>query len=228
MKTFKILGLLLSYPEQEMVNHLEEMAAVLKEEDIIPPKLLKSLRPLIEELQKKDLIDLQEMYVETFDRGRAHCLHLFEHIHGESRDRGQAMVNLAEMYREKGFYIRPAELPDYLPLFLEYLSFCALGEAKELLGDAMSVIAVIGAKLQKRKNLYAPLFLALQAISEAKIDKKLLANAAMEKEDNSLEALDKEWEEAAAFSGSPEKECGTCNAFPNATAVIEKMAGGIR
>ena len=67
---------------------------------------------------------MQEEYVSTFDRGRSHCLHLFEHIHGESRDRGQAMVNLSDAYEEKGFFIDQAELPDYIPCFSSS-SLCA-------------------------------------------------------------------------------------------------------
>ena len=157
MKTFKILGLLLTYPKESLINHMNEMMDILNNEKIIPSNQLKLINKLKLIFCSTDLISLQESYVETFDRGRSHCLHLFEHIHGESRDRGQAMVNLEEMYRTKGLYIdndRILELPDYLPLFLEYLSLCELIEARELLSDTINIIAIIAAKLKMNNNKY--------------------------------------------------------------------------
>ena len=80
-------------------------------------------------------MDLQERYVASFDRGRARSLYLFEHVHGESRDRGQAMVNLLEIYRRHEFELNARELPDYIPLFMEYLAQRPDGEALDLLAD---------------------------------------------------------------------------------------------
>lgn len=124
MKTFKVLGLLMSYPKAEWVSHVNEFGPPLLEEKFLPKKHLRAVLAFIEELKSADLFTVQEEYCSTFDRGRSHCLHLFEHIHGESRDRGQAMVNLSDAYEEKGFFIDEAELPDYIPLFLEFLSWC--------------------------------------------------------------------------------------------------------
>jgi nitrate reductase delta subunit len=226
MKTFKILGLMLTYPKDEMVSHLDELVNVLEDEKILPAKQIKAIAKLTSEMAGMDLMDLQEAYVETFDRGRSHCLHLFEHIHGESRDRGQAMVDLADMYKTKGLYIdigTVAELPDYLPLFLEYLSLCELEEAKDLLGDTIHVVAAIGAKLKKKDNKYHVVFKALEELSQIKVDKKVIEEAVANEEDLSLEAIDKEWEEAEAFGGDPQKDdCGTCNAFPNATEALKQ------
>jgi nitrate reductase delta subunit len=217
MKTFKVLGLLLSYPESEWVGHLEECEEVLVQEKILPKKQLSAVLAFIGELKTTDIYSAQEEYVATFDRGRSHCLHLFEHIHGESRDRGQAMVNLASAYEEKGLYIDQAELPDYLPLFLEFLSLCPVDEAVYLLGEPIDIVATIAARLRERKSSYAALFDATVALSKVKPDQEKIREVLAEgREDTSLEALDKEWEEAAAFGGQPDQaDCGSCKAPSN-------------
>lgn len=217
MKTFKVLGLLLSYPKPEWLPHLDECEAVLAREKFLPKKQLSAVLDLVETLKSADLYELQEQYVATFDRGRSHCLHLFEHIHGESRDRGQAMVNLAAAYEEKGLFIDQAELPDYLPVFLEFLSLCPAEEAVGLLGEPIDIIATIAARLHERSSPYAALFDALVALSKARPDReRIKAVMAEGPEDTSLEALDKDWEEAAAFAGQPtQSECDACTAPSN-------------
>ena len=155
MKTFKVLGLLMSYPKPEWIAHLDECEALLMEEKFLPKKHLQAVLAFIAELKVADIYDVQEEFVGTFDRGRTHSLHLFEHIHGESRDRGQAMVNLADAYEEKGFFIDQAELPDYIPLFLEFLSLCPVDEAVALLGEPIDIVATIAARLKKRGSSYA-------------------------------------------------------------------------
>jgi nitrate reductase delta subunit len=213
MKTFKVLGLLLSYPKSEWLSHLDECEAILAQERVLPKKQLAAVLELLETLRSTDLYELQEQYVATFDRGRSHCLHLFEHIHGESRDRGQAMVNLAAAYEEKGLIIDQAELPDYLPLFLEFLSLCPTDEAVGLLGEPIDIIATIAARLDERRSPYAALFDALVALSKSKPDRARIMEAMAEgPEDTSLEALDKDWEEAAAFAGQPaQSDCDGCS-----------------
>ena len=195
-----------------LMHHLNECSALLVEEDFLPKKPLRNTLAFIEELKAADIYALQEEYVATFDRGRSHSLHLFEHIHGESRDRGQAMVNLSDAYEEKGLFIDYAELPDYLPLFLEYLSLCPVDEAVTLLGEPIDIMATIAARLQERKSSYAALFDALVALSRVKPSEDRVNEVlALGPEDDSLEALDKEWEEAAAFGGQPEQsDCNAC------------------
>ena len=214
MKTFKVLGLLMSYPKPEWVSHVDECSAILIEEKFLPKKPLQTVLAFIEELKAADLYAVQEEYVATFDRGRSHSLHLFEHIHGESRDRGQAMVDLSDAYAEKGFFIDHAELPDYIPLFLEYLSLCPTGEAIDLLGEPIDIMASIAVRLQKRGSSWAVLFDALVALSRVKpSQEKIKEVLAQEPEDDSLEAMDKEWEEAAAFAGQPgpgQSDCRSC------------------
>jgi len=214
MKTFKILGVLMSYPQVDWLRHLDECAALLKKERLLPAKDLRAVLAFIDTLHAGGLYRLQEDYVSTFDRGRAHALHLFEHIHGESRDRGQAMVNLAEAYAAKGLVIDRAELPDYLPLFLEFLSTCPPSEAVEFLGEPVDVIATIGSRLKKKGSPYAVLFEALVTLSRAKPKRERVSELlAATPDDDSLEALDREWEEAAAFDGAPgQASCRGCAA----------------
>jgi nitrate reductase delta subunit len=214
MKTFKALGVLMSYPQTEWLQHLDECRALLEQEGLLPAKSRRAVLAFVDTLQASDLYRLQEDYVSTFDRGRAHALHLFEHIHGESRDRGQAMVNLAEAYAEKGLVIDRAELPDYLPLFLEFLSCCPPNEAVELLAEPVDVIATIGARLKKKRSPYATLFEALVALSKVKPKQERVSELlAATPDEDSLEALDREWEETAAFDGPPgQPGCQGCTA----------------
>lgn len=228
MRTFKILGLLLTYPEGSVLKAHDELLQVIKDEAILPKGAIKKIEHFIDVQNNKELLEIQEDYVDLFDRGRAHCLHLFEHIHGESRDRGQAMVDLIETYKSKDIYIDNNELPDYLPLFMEYLSNCSFHEASELLGDAIDVIAMIGKKLEKRDAIYADVFSAIEVLSSIKPDKTKITQAIAEapKDPETLEELDEEWKEAEAFSGDPVADCNSCNAFPNATEALNKQMGG--
>ncbi|ODS23959.1 nitrate reductase molybdenum cofactor assembly chaperone [Candidatus Endobugula sertula] len=208
-----MLGLLLTYPVPETVLHWPEMLDLLANEKILPKKSLKLIQQWINNKKAQDIYQLQEDYVETFDRSRGHCLHLFEHIHGESRERGQAMVDLSTMYAEKGLTISQAELPDYLPLFLEYCSRCDYQEAQGLLSEITTIVAAIGAKLKARDNDYHVIFDTLQVLAKTKVDQAVIdaALAYVAAEDTRLEALDKEWEEAAAFGGDPQQEdCHSC------------------
>lgn len=210
MKTFKILGLLLSYPKQELIDNLSAIEKILAEEAILPKRDLKKVTTFLNHLKTSDLYELQEEYVSLFDRGRAHCLHMFEHIHGESRDRGQAMVNLIESYAERGFYMKEGELPDFLPLFLEYLSSCPVEEALDLISDPINVIVTIAIRLKKRQSHYHILFDAIVALSKVKPDSAVVAQAkAAELQEQTLEELDEEWVEAEAFDNS--SDCGTCD-----------------
>ena len=232
MKTFKLLGLLLTYPEGTVYSESNELLQTLRSEALLPEKFIKKVETFLTTQKAQDLIAAQEDYVETFDRGRAHCLHLFEHIHGESRDRGQAMIDLSETYAAKGLYIDNNELPDYLPLFMEYLSRCEFQDATKLLGEAIDVIAVIGAKLKKRKSPYADIFTSIEVLSAIKADAEKVKTALKEahKDPETLEELDKQWKEAEAFTSDPltdvVADSNACNAFPNTMEALNKMAGG--
>jgi nitrate reductase delta subunit len=165
MKTFKVLSLLLTYPESDWLAALPELHAALEDETGFNGDAVTRLAPLFDLLHETRLIELQENYVATFDRNPSHSLHLFEHIHGESRDRGSAMINLLEEYWKHDFDASATELPDYVPLFLEFLSLLPDEEALVLLGDAVHVLAAIGRKLDINGSPYATAFQVLEALS---------------------------------------------------------------
>lgn len=165
MKTFKILSLLLLYPESDWLAALPEMEDALVSEADFNGDAHIRMAPLFAQLRDTPLIALQENYVATFDRNPSHSLHLFEHIHGESRDRGSAMIDLLNEYWKHNFDASAAELPDYVPLFLEFLSLLPAGEALELLGDAVHVLAAVGRKLDANGSPYATAFQVLEALS---------------------------------------------------------------
>ena len=165
MKTFKVLSLLLMYPESDWLAALPELEDALAGEAGFNGQANARLAPLLGLLRESKLIELQENYVATFDRNPSHSLHLFEHIHGESRDRGSAMINLLEEYWKRDFDASSSELPDYVPLFLEFLSLLPADEALELLGDAVHVLAAIGRKLDANGSPYATAFQLLEALS---------------------------------------------------------------
>jgi nitrate reductase delta subunit len=161
MSPYRLLSALLCYPEAELLDALGEVEAALA----AYPDAEETLQPLMEYLATHDLIPLQENYVATFDCNRSHSLHLFEHVHGESRDRGQAMVDLLDTYREHGFEPVVSELPDHVPLFLEFLGVIEPGKAQELLDEAIHVLAAIGSRLARNESPYACIFAVLRAQS---------------------------------------------------------------
>ncbi|HEX7647343.1 MAG TPA: nitrate reductase molybdenum cofactor assembly chaperone [Noviherbaspirillum sp.] len=160
MKHYRALSALLLYPEQELIDSLAEIEEVFSGLPFVA-----TVQPLFGYLRSEPLIVLQERYVTTFDRNPSHSLHLFEHIHGESRDRGQAMVDLMEEYKKHGLHMTGDDLPDYVPLFLEFLSTLEQAEAERLLSDAVHVLAHVGRKLAANGSPYAVIFDVLQALS---------------------------------------------------------------
>jgi nitrate reductase delta subunit len=184
MQHYQVLSALLLYPEPELIAALPELHAGLAGH----PRMLATLGPLFAHLADKDLITLQQEYVQTFDRTPSHSLHLFEHIHGESRDRGQAMVDLMEEYKKHGLEMCGSELPDYVPLFLEFLS--QIGDADEagrLLGDAVHVLAHVGRKLAANGSPYAPVFEVLQSLSPVEAEE--LSEPPIQDMDEALETF---------------------------------------
>lgn len=160
-RLYAVMSALLQYPEPELVASVPELAALTAS----APALHTPLLPLYSYLADTRLIELQQNYVATFDRNPSHSLHLFEHIHGESRDRGQAMVDLMEEYKRHGLQMVGDDLPDYVPLFLEFLNLQDEAEAGRLLGDAVHVLAHIGRKLAGSGSPYAGIFTVLEALS---------------------------------------------------------------
>lgn len=161
MKTLKLLAVLLSYPSAELVAALPELARRLGEDTSLRRGTQDALAGLLAELKREDLLDLQERYVAQFDTGRSTSLHLFEHVHGDSRDRGQAMVDLKAMYQRAGFSLATNELPDFLPAVLEYLSTRPADEVHEVLDDCVHILRAVGEHLLDGGSPYAAAFAAL-------------------------------------------------------------------
>jgi nitrate reductase delta subunit len=201
--TFKVLSALLSYPTAELQQAAGELRAVLDHEAMVPPALRNRLDALFDEIAKGDLYDLQERYVLLFDRTRSLSLYLFEHVHGESRDRGQAMIDLKTMYERSGLEPTAAELPDFLPLFLEFLSTQPRQEASELLGQTVHIITALAERLRKRDSAYEAIFRALAALAacRAKADEVSTLLSVPDPDANDLAALDRAWEDEAVTFG---------------------------
>jgi len=205
VKTYRVLSALLSYPTEELVSAVPEMKDGLEQEGLLSPEDREALAPLFADLAAMDLYDLQARYVELFDQGRTLSLHLFEHVHGESRDRGQAMVSLRERYQEAGLELCATELPDFLPVFLEFLSVLPRDEAQRELADPVAVIAGLARRLSKRCSVYAAVPAALVRLSgEGPRDSGPAEPAEEEAEESErLRAMDAEWQEQPVEFGRP-------------------------
>ena len=196
-RTFKALSALLTYPTAELKQAAGEISESLDADPAIPARVRDQLYKLLMELAAGDLYDLQERYILLFDRTRSLSLHLFEHVHGESRDRGQAMVDLKNLYEKNGLELGAAELPDFVPLFLEFLSTRPLAEARELLGQPAHIFSALAERLRKRHSAYEAVFRALTALAAAKPkDEEVSALLELPDPDASdLVALDAAWED---------------------------------
>jgi len=203
IKTLKMLALLLAYPSRELQEAVTDFPEMLEREGLLDAKRRAALMPLIETLAVGDLTEIQIRYVDLFDRTRALSLHLFEHLHGESRDRGQAMVDLAALYARHGFEAAGNELPDYLPLFLEFLAHLPLAEARELAAQPGHIVAALKERHAQRKSPYGPVFAAVEALGEwrpARGDVEEVL-AAPEDDPTDLAALDAVYAEAPVTFG---------------------------
>lgn len=202
MKSFKALSALLSYPTRDLVAALPDIRAALHEEGLLVRERLAALDRLFGWMGETDLYELEEAYVLLFDRSRALSLNLFEHVHGESRDRGQAMVDLKALYARHGLCMAAGELPDHLPLFLEFLSILPLEEARAHLSETAHIVAALHERLEKRESPYAALLAAIAELAGDSSQTPLVADDGAQPDD--LAALDAAWEEAAVTFGPGE------------------------
>lgn len=211
MKTLKALSALLTYPTDELQAAAPELKAMLTQEGLLKRQHLVRLNDLIVDISGRDLFDAQERYILLFDRTRSLSLHLFEHVHGESRDRGQAMVDLLRVYEDAGYEPTAAELPDFLPLFLEFASTRAPAEALDLIAQPGHVLAALRERLAKRASPYEAVLGALVALADTKLDAAQLDALRNEPdpEPDDLEALDAAWEEEEVRFG-PGADANSC------------------
>jgi len=199
MIIFKAFSALLSYPSEDMRRALPEIADVIRAAPLLASRERNDLLDLINDLGRGDLLGAEERYVDLFDRGRALSLNLFEHLHGESRDRGEAMIDLRRIYEQAGFELSARELPDYLPVVLEYLSCRDLAEARAMLADCAHILTTIGRSLIARRSRYAAVLQALIVIA----GEKPIDAAKVPPVRERIEALDRDWIEQPAFAGAP-------------------------
>ncbi|MGD9538854.1 MAG: nitrate reductase molybdenum cofactor assembly chaperone [Gammaproteobacteria bacterium] len=211
-RVFKALSLLLTYPDRELVAAAPALRDVIRSEELLSSRIEAGLFELIDQLETRDLYDLQERYVFLFDRTRSLSLHLFEHVHGESRDRGQAMVDLAALYRRNGLEISANELPDYLPLFLEFLSTLPSAEAHPLLSQPLHIVTALRERLERRDSIYRWVLRAVETLADAESDADGLREVRSAPDDNpeDLVALDKAWEDEPVTFG-PSSGGDSCN-----------------
>jgi nitrate reductase delta subunit len=222
-KTFKALSALLVYPTVEVQQACGEISEAIDAGRIIPSAVRKHLHTLLTELATGDIYDLQERYVLLFDRTRTLSLHMFEHVHGESRDRGQAMIDLKAQYENNNLFMSTTELPDFVPLFLEYLSMLPAQEAYDTLGQPAHIFAAMAERLRKRESAYESVFRALVALAAAKPkDDEVSALLTLPDPDASdLAALDAAWEAEAVTFGP-----GTSDGCKD--GLIARVRGGMR
>ncbi|MFY9184835.1 MAG: nitrate reductase molybdenum cofactor assembly chaperone [Limnohabitans sp.] len=190
--SLRVLSQLLSYPDTELRAQLPELLPVLKEEGALSAGRQAELQTLVSHLLRLDTMDAEARYVETFDRGRATCLHLFEHVHGDSRDRGPAMIDLSQTYAQSGLFLSPDELPDHLCVVLEFASTQTPEVAKAFLGEMAHILNAIFSALLKRESPYAVVLAAVLELAGHKAQAvQIVAD----------EPLDESWREPEAFDG---------------------------
>ena len=191
-KSLRVLARLLGYPDAELRDHLSELQQALHEERALTPMRISELDALIAQLSGPASLDTEAAYVELFDRGRATSLHLFEHVHGDSRERGPAMIDLAHTYEKAGLFLAEGEMPDFLPVVLEFTSTQPPREAREFLAEMAHIFNAIFAALQQRNSAYAAVLGALLELAGEKPQPVLIA---------ADEPLDTVWAEPVVFEG---------------------------
>lgn len=212
--SLRVLARLLSYPDAELRSHLPEMREALRAEGAITARRLAELDALMDAFASADPLDTEAVYVQLFDRGRATSLHLFEHVHGDSRDRGPAMIDLAQTYDQAGLFLAPGELPDYLPVVLEFASTQPPREARDFLGEIAHIFNAIFSALQERTSPYASVIGALLELAGEKAQSVKVAPE---------EPLDTSWAEPPAFDGcSPKGQSRPRPGEPQPIRIVRK------
>lgn len=191
--TLRVLARLLSYPTAELRSQMPELAAALREEAALGPARLQELEALCAQLEHMDRYAAEERYVETFDRGRQCSLLLFEHVHGDSRQRGDALVDLMKSYESAGLYFDANELPDHLPVVLEFASTQAPELMRDFLGEMTHILNALFTALMLRESPYASVIAAIL---------ELAGEQAQTVEIPPEPDMDEDWAEPPAFDGA--------------------------
>ena len=190
--SLRVLARLLAYPDAEVRADLSAMRDALHDERALNSSRLVEIDALLDRLRSPRTLDTEATYVEMFDRGRGTALHLFEHVHGDSRDRGPAMVDLIKTYEQAGLFLAPGELPDHLCVVLEYASTQPPAAAREFLHEVGHILQVIFSALLKRQSPYASVIAAVLDLAGEKAQAVKLPEEP---------AIDESWQEPEAFGG---------------------------
>lgn len=196
IRTYKILSLLLMYPDAELQQFLSMSSTELQNEALLDQERINEISQFADHFKNMDLMAWQAEYVQLFDHSRSASLHLFEHVKGDSKDRGQAMVDLLGFYRINGLQFSGSELPDYIPVFLEFLSVQTHQKAAEILAEPVHIIDRIHLALKEKNNPYQYIFSAIVSLSAKQPDKKV--TDAIIRNERPLD-LDAEYEEKPAM-----------------------------
>lgn len=226
MLILKVISRLLDYPTAEMFAAKGELKAVVEQAEELTEQNRSQLADFIEQLTSRDIFDAQESYDLLFDRGRALSLLMFEHVHGESRDRGQAMVDLMNVYKKNGFEVNSSQLPDYIPLYLEFLSEQTPEFIEEWLGDICHLLTMLSERLIDRECYYSVLFDSLVEISGQEVGLEERAEIAeavkQEARDDTVEVIDKEWEDKEIrFDDPMVGDCSSASGIQQSTNSLD-------
>ena len=221
MQTIKALGVLLLYPEDAIIEALYELRQVIEKEPLLSPEQTAAVVHCIEAMRSQRLLALPEQHVQLFDNSPKHALYLFQHLYGDSPDRGPAMADLIEMYRDHGYQPMANDLPDYLPLYCEFAAQFEEQEARALLGRALPVLELIALRLEQQGSAYSGVFSALGSLAIADEETEAVAQLLKVQARNSKteQTLDEAWQERpVSFTAAGEQlkhPTGTVNAVVN-------------
>jgi nitrate reductase delta subunit len=190
--TLRALALLLGYPDARLRALLPDLVGAINDEAALPAARRAEIQALVADLLRGDPIEVEARYVELFDRGRSTSLHLFEHVHGDSRDRGPAMIDLVRHYEQAGLLLGDGELPDHLCVVLEFASTQPAQAARAFLGEMAHILRAIFSALRQRESGYATLLAAVLELAGQKVEAVPVAPD---------EPLDASWDEPPVFDG---------------------------
>jgi len=166
---YKLLAKLLDYPDAALFAELPKLHGVLRQGFEAGEWLV--LERFMKELCAGEMTDAQAAYVQTFDLTPEHALHLTHHLFGDDKNRGPALIDLTEFYKEYGLTMAANdgstnELPDYLPLMLEFSAQLDASEARMFLSQWSKVLNQLASNLEEAQSPYAPLIRLVERRSQ--------------------------------------------------------------
>jgi len=150
---YKLLSLCLRYPDARLVAVRQELAAAAGELPRSPGR--EALRRFAAYLVSRTPLELEQAYVETFDLRRRTSLYLTYYLHGDTRKRGLALLRLKHRYAAAGLEPVDTELPDYLPLVLEFAALVPPGPGAEVLCEHRPALELLRSGLHEAESPYA-------------------------------------------------------------------------